>query len=272
MRSGDTRIPLIVAGVSAGIAYLVIGSSSPFDLLHYLHRDAHKHDSAVVQTADFVPAVRAAEEAARAEEARAEAKEEKARADEARAEAGLAKSPTQVRVVEDFSAIELDSESATTIRIGDKPSVVVTEAPDGPERVLTHVRDGRLVVTGGHASVEITVPHLHKLQVNRAGSITLAGLRDPLAITINGVASLTASGAVDQLDLVLNGASKLEFAALEAKNVSIRMNGVSEANVFATETLSAEMHGPGRVRYLGEPHVTSNATWPGTVAPISRAS
>ncbi|MBV8650610.1 MAG: DUF2807 domain-containing protein, partial [Alphaproteobacteria bacterium] len=90
-------------------------------------------------------------------------------------------------------------------------------------------------------------------------------------ITINGVASLEATGAVDTLDLVLNGASRLNLAKLEAKNVSIRMNGIADAEVFATETLTAELHGPGRVRYLGDPRVTSSAAWPGSVAPVSRA-
>ncbi len=242
MRPGDTRFPLIAAGVAAGIAYLVIGASSPFDLLHYLHAHAHKHAGAIEQTALTLP-------------------------DDARPKAGFETHP-----LEEFDTVELDGETATTIAIGDVPSVLVTDAPGRADLVQTEVHRGKLIVTGSGGQLKITVPHLHKLQINRAGGIELVNLRDPLAITINGVASLKATGAVDSLDLVLNGASKLDLAKLEAKNVSIRMNGVSDAEVFATETLTAKLNGPGRVRYLGDPHVTSSVAWPGSVAPISRAS
>ena len=41
MRSGDTRMPLVAAGVSAGIAYLVLGASSPLDVVRFVHTAAH---------------------------------------------------------------------------------------------------------------------------------------------------------------------------------------------------------------------------------------
>ena len=235
MRSGAGRTPLIVAGIAALVTYIAVGQQTPFGLLRELHRPSHHHDSVKADTDD----------------------------DD--------RSPTsETRTVEPFDSIQLEGETAADIRIGDTQSLVVTSLGG----VGTTVHNGKLVINGEGKSVhlQVTVPHLHTLQIDGAGTVSLAGLRDPISIKANGPVHLSASGTVDSAELTLNGPSKLALTKLETKNMVIKMNGVGDADVNATESLNAEVTGSGHVRYLGDAHATAKIHGPGSVERLSSST
>jgi hypothetical protein len=235
VRTGAGRTPLIIAGVAALVTYAAVGEQTPFGFLHHFSR--HHHALKIdVDTDDDVAA-----------------------------------NPTsETRSVAPFDSIQLEGATAADITIGDTQSLTVTSSGG----VGTSVHDGKLVINGEGKAVHITVtvPHLRALQVDGAGQVTLAGLRDPIAIKANGPVHLSASGAVESAELTLNGPSKLSLTKLEAKNMIIKMNGVGDADVNATETLTAEVTGSGHVRYLGDAHTTAKIHGPGSVERISSSN
>ena len=164
-----------------------------------------------------------------------------------------------------------DDNAKATIAIGYTQSITVSSLDGQSDKIATRVQDGKLHITGhgSAARVYVTIPHLHALQINGAGDVSLDGLRDPISIKTNGPVRLSASGVVDSADLVLNGPSKLLFTKLETKNMTIQLNGVGEAEVFATQNLNAEVHGIGHVRYLGDPHTVSTIRGLGSVERLS---
>ena len=237
MQTGAGRTPLIIAGVAALATYAAFGEQTPFGFLHHFSRHHHASAKINVDTDDE----------------------------------DVATAPTsETRSVAPFDSIQLEGATAADITVGDTQSLTVTSSGG----VGTSVHDGKLVVNGEGKGVHVTVtvPHLRALQVDGAGTITLAGLRDPISIKANGPVHLSATGAVDSAELTLNGPSKLSLTKLEAKHMIIKMNGVGDADVNATETLTAEVTGSGHVRYLGEAHTVAKIHGPGSVERISASS
>jgi len=163
-----------------------------------------------------------------------------------------------------FDSVTLENNASATITIGDRQSVSVS---GGMGHTEARVHDGKLIVSGSMPGVKvaITVPHLKSLEVNGYGKVTLEGLRDPVAIKANGAIKLSASGTVDSAELILNGPSKFDVARLQARNLTVEVNGVGDADVYATENLVADVKGVGHIRYRGDPHLVTKINGPGTV-------
>ena len=266
MQSGSARTPLIIAGIAALLTYAIAGQQTPFGFLHSIHLMNHRHASAKPDIAiPAMPAIPALP--ADATQAAKDAAQERADAAQQAADAHRETSENNVRSLAPFDSVVIEDDADAAVTIGDTQSVSVS-APDGRVgQITTSVHDGKLVVSshGTDAHVRVTVPHLRALQVNGAGQVSLDGLRDPITIKTNGPVHLSASGAVDSADLTLNGPSKLLLAKLETKNMTIRLNGVGDAEVCATQTLNADVHGIGRVRYLGDPKTVSTIHGLGSV-------
>ena len=175
---------------------------------------------------------------------------------------------TEVRALEPFDSITIENSADATVTIGDKQSVMIT---GGVGHTQTNVHDGKLTISGSMPGmrVAIIVPHLHTLQVNGYGKVSLVGLRDPITIKANGAVQLWGSGTVESANLVMNGPSKFQLDKLEAKNLTVQVNGVGDADVFATESLTADVKGVGHVRYHGDPHLTTKINGPGTVQRVA---
>jgi hypothetical protein len=230
---------LVLAGVAALATYHFIGSSSPFDALK-LGR-LHRHVDALA-----------------------------AHLDSAQAKSG---NDATKRGDGEFDEIDLENTAGATITIGDTASVDVLPSDGSGRRIVKSVHNGKLVIsgTGSGARLMVTLPHLKTLRVDGPGDVDLVGLRDPLSITANGPSTLRATGAVDHLNLTLNGPSTLGMTKLQAKAIDIRMNGGGDAELFATQSLQAEVHGMGRVRYLGDPKTVTKITGSGSIAPLPPA-
>lgn len=276
MRPGDTRKPLLIAGLAAGVTYLVVGSSSPFDGLHLgsLHSRLFSHFRHREANVDVRQAV------ADADQAMADTHQAVADAHQAVADAHHAAADTHRTgsIEQDgppgFDGIVLETIANLTVTIGDTRSVKIDGSGDSMGGVRTDVRNGKLVITADRpvSHLTITVPHLYNLEVNGPGNVVLDGLRDPLSIVAHGPATFRATGTIDMLDLKLDGPSNLDLLKLEAKDVIIRMNGGGDADVHATRNLIAEVHGMGRVRYIGQPHTSTTIDGSGSIGPLSNAT
>jgi hypothetical protein len=302
VQTGSGRAPLIIAIVAAIITYAAFGSQSPFSFLHHLahHKitvntdktaDAAEDARQAAEDSAQAEADRAQEQVDRAQEMRDRAQEVKERAEElgqratelAQTEAAKAvaapppavppASPAalpagvEIRALDPFDRVTIENNADVTVTIGDAQSVTIT----GGGHTDTHVRDGKLTVSGSFPGVRVAIimPHLHALQVNGYGKVSLVGLRDPITIKANGAVELWGSGAVESAELVMNGPSKFQLAKLEAKNLTVQVNGVGDADVYATDTLVADVKGVGHVRYRGDPHLVTTINGPGTVQRVA---
>ncbi|MCF6357099.1 MAG: DUF2807 domain-containing protein [Draconibacterium sp.] len=63
-------------------------------------------------------------------------------------------------------------------------------------------------------------------------------------------------GVAKSLDVKITGAGNVDADELKAKDVTIKIEGVGTASVYATETLNAKIEGVGTIKYRGNPKVT----------------
>ncbi len=305
MQTGSGRAPLIIAIVAALVTYAAFGPQTPFGFLHGLghHKITISTDKSADAAEDLRQAAadraqeaadRAQEQADREQEMRDRTQEMQDRAQELgqrAAELAQGAGEKAVAAVKPFAApdapappappappaagseelglapfdsVTLENNASATITIGDKQSVSIS---GGMGHTEARVHDGKLIVSGSipGVNVAITVPHLKALEVNGYGKVSLEGLRDPVAIKANGAIKLSASGTVDSAELVLNGPSKFDVAKLQARNLTVEVNGVGDADVYATENLVADVKGVGHIRYRGDPHLVTKINGPGTV-------
>lgn len=159
-----------------------------------------------------------------------------------------------------------------SLELGGAMEVVVTVGAGNPEvkligddnllpHILTTVTDGKLVVKSDvdvrpnlPLELHVTTPDLHNLLVSGAGSVKASGLHGPLfTAQLSGAASVTLSGEVTAAKLNISGAGSFEAGGLKAQTVTVDISGAASAEVFASESLTAEISGAGSVKYAGKP-------------------
>ena len=182
---------------------------------------------------------------------------------------------TQARDVAAFTGVELAGSNNVVIRVGEKPSVVVTADDNLLGRVTTEVQSGQLVIantpgsfsTDTPMSVEVTVPTLTVLTLSGSGNIVVDGIAaERLKVDLPGSGMLTGSGTATRLDVTVSGSGTVQFTRVAAKDVSALVSGSGSIFVTATERLDATVSGDGAILYAGDPQaVTKSVTGSGAI-------
>jgi hypothetical protein len=185
---------------------------------------------------------------------------------------------SETRTVAPFDRIELHGRTSLTVRTGARRTLSLR----GGERVLdsleTTVRDGTLVfdpqdegLNDDHdVDVTITVPRLRAVEADGAGSIRLVNLdTDALELRNNGASDFTASGRVGTLSAIVEGAGELDLGDLAARDATVRIDGVGDAEVTVWGELDAIITGVGDIEYRGNPTVRSDDEGVGEVRPAA---
>jgi Putative auto-transporter adhesin, head GIN domain len=174
---------------------------------------------------------------------------------------------TETRTVPPFDRIEVDGRTNLTVRAG----ATRTLSLRGGERVLenleTTVRDGALIFDPRDAGlnddhevdVTITVPRLRAVDASGAGSIDLVNLAsEALDLRNTGASDFTASGRVGRLFAIVEGAGELDLGDLKARDATVRIEGVGDAEVTVWGALHAILTGVGDIEYRGNPALRSD--------------
>lgn len=160
-----------------------------------------------------------------------------------------------------FHAVESNAVCDLDITDG-QPLNVILEADENLfPQIITEIKDGVLVINLDKSvssnkafKVIIKMPKLDKLTCAGVGTVTVNGVSEPtLSIKQAGAGSITASGATDILDLTLSGVGQADLRQLQARAATVLLSGTGSAKVNATEMLTAEVSGIGKLTYAGNP-------------------
>ncbi len=89
-----------------------------------------------------------------------------------------------------------------------------------------------------------------------------------VSVINDGVGKITIEGKTDVLDVEQDGVGSVLLKNLEAKNVTVHSDGVGSCEVWATDTLDADLTGVGSILYSGDPVVTKNVDGVGAIRQI----
>ena len=206
---------------------------------------------------------------------------------------------TEERAVSDFDQVEFSTIGELTITQGDSESLTIEAESNVVRRITTKVQGGTLyiemrssfpwvwgVVPTRPIRYDLTVKELSALDLSGAGSIRAEEIEaerlsldvsgagkiairslaaETLVVEHTGVGVCELSGRVQGQEVMLTGAGEYDAGDLESETAGVKVTGVGQATVWASEKLDIQITGAGRVSYYGDPEVTQDVSGVGSV-------
>lgn len=173
---------------------------------------------------------------------------------------------TEQRDVGTFTAVDVSGACKVNITCGKTQSVEVSGDDNIVPLIKTEVRGGVLHVWNDEGyspetDLVITIAAADVRAVNSSGAsdVTIRDISNSeFSIDLSGAGSVQALGETGTLTIDLSGAADVDTQELRAKKVLIDVSGASNAEVFASEELSAEVSGVGNITYHGNPQIVKH--------------
>jgi RNA polymerase sigma factor (sigma-70 family) len=149
-----------------------------------------------------------------------------------------------------------------TFKQGDK------ETLNGAALKAEDVKRGVLQL-GGHKDVVVELKDLPVVLLAGSGNFIAKGLRVKRAVLliVGSGKTIRLSGSADELVITHTSTATFDGRELKGKKATVNVAGTGTVVVNVTDTLKANVSGPGSVRYLGSPKVEKIVVGGGTVGP-----
>jgi hypothetical protein len=174
-------------------------------------------------------------------------------------EDGAKLGPTTTRnfPVEPGARLAMEIPVELTFTRGDKAGMEVT----GPKRLVDNLtwENGHLGLKNGSGSasgirVRITAPEINGLDLEAPGNVTLTDLdQDKFALRSEGAIDLDATGKVRQLSITSLGAGSIDVGQVQAEDAIVRIDGVGDVTVGASNLVDVQINGAGNVTVVRKP-------------------
>jgi hypothetical protein len=200
---------------------------------------------------------------------------------------------SETRQVADFDRIHLKGVGKAFLTRGEKVSIEIKTDDNIIPLIETSVSGGKLIISDKNYNLKPTTLH-YFITVNDLKGISVSGSAnlscdstlssdtfiaeisgsgdmsldlevDNLESAISGSGSMRFAGKADLLSASITGSGELGAMDLEAKEVLLAITGSGDADVHATESLSAKITGSGDVRYKGNPQIHQKITGSGKI-------
>ena len=166
----------------------------------------------------------------------------------------------------DFDRIEIGGIYELDVEVGGDFAIELTGHPDDMARVEIESDNGELVLDqkkrGGNkrrwrhrgVQVEITMPELAAIDISGVVDGDVSGISaDEFEARLSGVGDLDLEGSCTTFVVRVSGVGDLDARDLECENVDIRVSGIGDASVYASEAVDASVSGIGSVSVYGSP-------------------
>ena len=165
------------------------------------------------------------------------------------------------RTLSDFHAVKIIGSVDADITSGDSFSCRVKGDDNLVPLVETAVNNSTLEISleGSYSTksplvVYIEIPVLEKAQIIGSGDMLITDLKqDKIVMIISGSGDITALGKVGFLDARVSGSGDLSLKKLQANHANVTINGSGDAEVWADQSITAQVNGSGDIVYEGNP-------------------
>ena len=168
---------------------------------------------------------------------------------------------TENRNVDFFDSIEITGAGTFKIVSQSNQSITLSAEDNLLPLIKTEVENKKLKIFNEESIkpkksiiFNINVENLESLYIAGAGDFKIIDIVNrKFELNVDGAGNIDISGETDFFKVTINGAGNLIAKDLIAKDVVISVSGAGRANVFASETLNAELDGIGYIGYYGDP-------------------
>ena len=172
-------------------------------------------------------------------------------------------SKVEKRNVPLFTSVDLSGALEVEITVQKDLSVEIEGDDNILPLITTEVKGGVLTVSNSQSistksklRLRISVPNLDGISSSGASDIVASGIKsDDFRIDTSGASNLQISGETKMLEVDMSGAGEVDAKDLRAQKVTVASSGAAQADVYATEELSASVSGAGNINYYGNPKV-----------------
>ena len=174
------------------------------------------------------------------------------------------KNATETIDLRDFEKIRVSGVYDITVRAGRDYGIQVEGRRSALERANIKVENNTLIL--GHEkkkgvrgvkkslNVVILMPRLHQIDVSGVVDGTISDvMADDFRVNVSGVGDLKIEGRCDRLIARLSGVGDLSARKLVCNHAEVRVSGVGDATVYASESLDAHVSGIGDLTSYGSP-------------------
>jgi len=179
------------------------------------------------------------------------------------ATAALAQSRSSMTLdLRDFDAIEIGGAYRLDVIVGEDFSIELSGPAAEMERVEATLKNGALVLgsrkrlRGDAKGVKavVTMPALNRLAVSGVADADISGVRaKDFKLDLSGVGEVIIAGSCDKLVARVSGVGEVDAQSFECRAVDVKVAGVGEARVYASESVAAEVSGMGGIVVYGSP-------------------
>jgi hypothetical protein len=181
---------------------------------------------------------------------------------------GSGKMRLEKRDIPAFSAVDISGAYDVEIVVQKQQSLEIEGDDNLLPLIKTEVKNGVLKVynekqisTRNNLRLRISVPDLDGITTSGASEFVVSDMKgDEFNIEASGAGHIKISGEIKTLIAGMSGAVGLDAKDLHAQKVTVTSNGASNADVYASEELSANVSGAGNVEYYGDPKVVNEDT------------
>ncbi len=176
---------------------------------------------------------------------------------------------TEPRTVSGFTGVSVHGVARITIEQTSEETLTITAEGNVLPVLISEVRDGRLFLgPEENISFELHEEIVYHLHVRHLGSIEINGViyadavgldTESLDVDILGVSHLMVSGRAPLQDVFISGVGTYHAQALASERVTIDGDGVINATVQVSDSLTVRACGVGSIEYIGAPEVLQSA-------------
>lgn len=189
---------------------------------------------------------------------------------------------------DDFERVVISHAFEATLRQGETYNVTI-RIDDNLQEYLRVVKVGQTLEVGldlrgagnlrtAILEAEITLPALSYVEASGASRVSLVGFGSDRSLEIDasgassitgeiqagdarveasGASSISLSGRCSDMTLDVSGASSASLQAFECQDVGAVVSGASDAEVYASGRLDADVSGASKLEYAGDPALGS---------------
>jgi hypothetical protein len=167
----------------------------------------------------------------------------------------------EVREMPPFDRLHVKGDMTLLVVSGGGHAVAVKGDAEGIDALKSDVKDGLLTVSqesglnlGEDTRVAVSAESLNEFHLSGASKASLQRLdAETLSLDLDGAGQVEAAGRCGKLIVHMKGTGKLNARDLQCDDVTLVMEGVGAAKIFAAKSLNVKISGLGQVTYAGNP-------------------
>ena len=168
---------------------------------------------------------------------------------------------SESRELNNFTSIILLGSIDVNIKTSESNNCVVVADDNLIPYIKTEVVNNKLNISLNESYsseeklvVNINTPNYDEVSLSGSGNINILDFKNNnLSLNISGSGNITGNGEVETLVVKINGSGNLMSKEIKSKSATITINCSGDAEVFASDSISAKINGSGNIEYFGNP-------------------